>query len=53
MEISISIQPNNPTKTLPKIGNDSRNADIIGMIKGHLQSSTSDVIEQYEEGSLR
>lgn len=44
MEISISIQPNNPTKTLPKIGNDSRNADIIGMIKGHLQSSTNNLV---------
>ena len=53
MGISISIQLNNPTKTLPKIGDDSINVDIIGMVKAHLQLNTNNVIVQREEGSLR
>lgn len=44
METNTCIQLNNPTKTLPKIGDDSINVDIIGMVKAHIQSSTSDVI---------
>lgn len=44
MGISISIQLNNPTKTLPKIGDDSINVDIIGMVKAHLQLSTNKTI---------
>ena len=53
METNTCIQLNNPTKTLPKIGDDSINVDIIGMVKAHLQLNTSDVIVQHEEGSLR
>ena len=52
-ETNTCIQLNNPTKTLPKIGDDSINVDIIGMVKAHLQLNTSDVIVQHEEGSLR
>ena len=44
METNTCIQLNNPTKTLPKIGDDSINVDIIGMVKAHLQSSTNKTI---------
>ena len=52
METNTCIQLNNPTKTLPKIGDDSINVDIIGMVKAHLQSNTNNLIEQYEVGIL-
>lgn len=52
METNTCIQLNNPTKTLPKIGDDSINVDIIGMVKAHLQLSTNNLIEQYEVGIL-
>lgn len=51
METNTCIQLNNPTKTLPKIGDDSINVDIIGMVKAHLQLSTNNQILQYEEGT--
>ena len=53
METNTCIQLNNPTTTLPNIGDDSITVDIIGMVKAHLQLNTSDVIVQHEEGSLR
>ena len=50
METNTCIQLNNPTKTLPKIGDDSINVDIIGMVKAHLQSSTNNSIIALGEG---
>ena len=46
METNTCIQLNNPTKTLPKIGDDSINVDIIGMVKAHLQLSTNKALRQ-------
>ena len=50
METNTCIQLNNPTKTLPKIGDDSINVDIIGMVKAHLQSSTNNSTIALGEG---
>ena len=48
--IQLNNPINNPTKTLPKIGDDSINVDIIGMVKAHLQSNTNNHTHQEEEG---
>ena len=44
--IQLNNPINNPTKTLPKIGDDSINVDIIGMVKAHLQSNTNNHTHQ-------